>query len=61
MKNLGEIYEKTLHRISPAERERDNYRIQQEYIRMLKEDPVIFNNIMVARTYDSSKVIGVDI
>ena len=50
--SLGELYKQTLRKLDSVKQNRENHRVEIEYIRMLKKDPMIHNNMMLVRTYE---------
>lgn len=50
--SLGELYKQALRKLDSVKQNRENHRVEMEYIRMLKEDPMIHNNMMLVRTYE---------
>ena len=50
--SLGELYKQSLRKLDSVKQNRENHRVEIEYIRMLKEDPMIHNNMMLVRTYE---------
>ena len=50
--SLGELYKQTLRKLDSVKQNRENHRVEMEYIRMLKEDPMIHNNMMLVRTHE---------
>ena len=50
--SLGELYKQALRKLDSVKQNRENHRVEIEYIRMLKEDPMIHNNMMLVRTYE---------
>lgn len=50
--SLGELYKQTLRKLDSVKQNHENHRVEMEYIKMLKEDPMIHNNMMLVRTYE---------
>lgn len=56
--SLSDIFDTTIRVTSPEDKDQEKYRIQEEYRRMLREEPL---PPVWARTLNSSKVVGFNI